>query len=201
NTLKIKASSEYSEEEKASRLKALKAQYDYDLAEFKKNEKRKRDEAWATIQAISGALEEARVNAVSKASLSPLMQSRFDLNSAQQSGYSQIGDNLNNGLNAINENEYLDEQQKYSERLALFEQFLAARKALNEQYSEEDRDLQEQINAATLAGYGAMFGIMSSMLDNFGAKSSTAYKVAFASQKAFVLASALLNAKGAVMAA
>ncbi len=201
NTLKIKASSEYSEEEKTSRLKALKAQYDYDLAEFKKNEKRKRDEAWATVQAISGALEEARVNAVSKTSLSPLMQSRFDLNSAQQSGYSQIGDDLNNGLNAINENEYLDEQQKYSERLALFEQFLAARKALNEQYSKEDRDLQDQNNAATLAGYGAMFGMMGSMLDNFGAKSSGAYKAAFALQKGFVLASAILNAKGAILAA
>ncbi|MCZ2939016.1 hypothetical protein [Acinetobacter baumannii] len=201
NTLKIKASSEYSEEEKTSRLKALKAQYDYDLAEFKKNEKRKRDEAWATVQALSGALEEARVNAVSKASLSPLMQSRFDLNSAQQRGYSQIGDDLNSGLNAINENEYLDEQQKYSARLALFEQFLAARKALNEQYSKEDRALQDQNNAATLAGYGAMFGMMGAMLDNFGAKSSGAYKAAFALQKGFVLASAILNAKGAILAA
>lgn len=201
NTLKIKASSEYSEEEKTSRLKALKAQYDYDLAEFKKNEKRKRDEAWATVQALSGALEEARVNAVSKASLSPLMQSRFDLNSAQQRGYSQIGDDLNSGLNAINENEYLDEQQKYSARLALFEQFLAARKALNEQYSKEDRALQDQNNAATLADYGAMFGMMGAMLDNFGAKSSGAYKAAFALQKEFVLASAILNAKGAILAA
>ncbi|WP_017480745.1 hypothetical protein [Acinetobacter pittii] len=42
---------------------------------------------------------------------------------------------------------------------------------------------------------------MSSMLENFGAESSSAYKTAFALQKGFVLASALLNAKGAVMAA
>ncbi|MBJ8470371.1 hypothetical protein I6M68_03365 [Acinetobacter pittii] len=39
------------------------------------------------------------------------------------------------------------------------------------------------------------------MLENFGAESSSAYKTAFALQKGFVLASALLNAKGAVMAA
>ncbi len=85
--------------------------------------------------------------------------------------------------------------------LLLFEQFLAARKALNEQYSKEDRALQDQNNAATLAGYGAMFGMMGAMLDNFGAKSSGAYKAAFALQKGFVLASAILNAKGAILAA
>ncbi|WP_427838085.1 hypothetical protein ABUS21_04815 [Acinetobacter baumannii] len=201
DALKIKASREYTEEEKSSRLKALKAHYDYDLAEFKKNEQRKRDEAWATIQALSGDLEAARINAISKSNLSPLLQSRFDLNAQQQSGYSQIGDNLSNGINSINNNEYLSDQQKYSERLALFEQYLAARQALSEQYSKEDKDLEDQNNAATLAGYSAMFGMMGSLLDNFGAKSSTAYKIAFASQKAFVLASALLNAKGAVMAA
>lgn len=39
------------------------------------------------------------------------------------------------------------------------------------------------------------------MFDAYGDKESTGYKVAFAMQKAFVLSSAILNAKGAVMAA
>lgn len=46
-----------------------------------------------------------------------------------------------------------------------------------------------------------MFGMMGSMFDAYGDKESTGYKVAFAMQKAFVLSSAILNAKGAVMAA
>ncbi|MEQ1227965.1 phage tail tape measure protein [Acinetobacter junii] len=198
----IKAINEAYATDETNRNKYLKLQaeaYAKDLAEFKKREEEKKRAAWQGTQTPVGNMVGIQVAALSKSRLSSLSQAKFNQNAQQQDGYSQLGDELNTGVNAINTNEYMNQQEKNEALLSLHKQYLDSKKALDEQYAKEDEELKDQNNAATLAGYGAMFGIMSSMLDNFGAKSSGAYKTAFALQKGFVLASALLNAKGAIL--
>ncbi|MFA3010980.1 phage tail tape measure protein [Acinetobacter pittii] len=200
----IKAINEAYATDETNRNKYLKLQaeaYAKDLAEFKKKEEEKKRAAWQGTQTPVGNMVGIQVAALSKSRLSSLSQAKFNQNAQQQDGYSQLGDELNTGVNAINTNEYMSEEQKNDALLSLHRQYLESKKALDEEFAKDDEDLKNQNNAATLAGYGAMFGIMSSMLENFGAESSSAYKTAFALQKGFVLASALLNAKGAVMAA
>ena len=140
-------------------------------------------------------------NATAEASLTPNQLASWKLNSQHQDGYSQLGDSLNSSTEAINNSEILTDQEKYRQLNDVYREYLEAKKALSIQYSKEEEALKDQTNAAALAGYSALFGTMSSILDGFGEKSSTAYKIAFASQKIFVLSSALLNAKGAVMSA
>lgn len=200
----IKAINEAYATDETNRNKYLKLQaeaYAKDLAEFKKKEEEKKRAAWQGTQTPVGNMVGVQIAALAKARLSPFAQAKFSQNAQQQDGYSQLGDELNTGVNAINTNEYMSEEQKNDALLSLHRQYLESKKALDEEFAKDDEDLKNQNNAATLAGYGAMFGIMSSMLENFGAESSSAYKTAFALQKGFVLASALLNAKGAVMAA
>lgn len=182
-------------------LELQKEAYAKDLNEFRKKENEKKQIALDSITNPIGNMIGIQVSALSNSKLSPLGLAQFNQNTQQQDGYSQLGDELSVGANAINSNEYMSQKEKNDALLSLHQQYLESKKALDIQYAKEDEDLKNQSNAASIAGYGAMFGMMGSMLDNFGAKSSVAYKAAFALQKGFVLASAILNAKGAIMSA
>lgn len=98
-------------------------------------------------------------------------------------------------------NLYSTDDERYEALKEAHQQYRDGLAAIDVKYYQDLEDLQNQTQAASLAGYGAMFGMMGSMLDAYGAKESTAYKVAFAMQKGFVLSSAILNAKGAIMSA
>lgn len=147
------------------------------------------------------SMRDKGVEAIAQSSLSPLAYQKWDLNRQQQDGYSQLGDDLNTASMAINDSDILSEQEKKDKLLQIEQEYQDAKLALAQTYDQQHRDLEDQTHAASLAGYGAMFGMMGSMFDAYGDKESTGYKVAFAMQKAFVLSSAILNAKGAVMAA
>lgn len=98
-------------------------------------------------------------------------------------------------------NLYSTDDERYEALKEAHQQYRDGLAAIDVKYYQGLEDLQNQTQDASLAGYGAMFGMMGSMLDAYGAKESTAYKVAFAMQKGFVLSSAILNAKGAIMSA
>ena len=98
-------------------------------------------------------------------------------------------------------NLYSTDDERYEALKEAHQQYRDGLAAIDVKYYQGLEDLQNQTQAASLAGYGAMFGMMGSMLDAYGAKESTAYKIAFAMQKGFVLSSAILNAKGAIMSA
>ena len=96
---------------------------------------------------------------------------------------------------------YSTDDERYEALKEAHQQYRDGLAAIDVKYYQGLEDLKNQTQAASLAGYGAMFGMMGSMLDAYGAKESTAYKVAFAMQRGFVLSSAILNAKGAIMSA
>ena len=96
---------------------------------------------------------------------------------------------------------YSTDDERYEALQKAHQEYRDGLAAIDVEYYQKQADLQNQTQAASMAGYGAMFGMMGSMLDAYGAKETSAYKTAFLMQKAFVFSSALLNAKGAVMAA
>lgn len=175
--------------------------YNKDVDAFKKAQQEKMAAAFTALQNPLSEMQNMGMNATATATLSPQEYQKWELNNQQQSGYSQLSDNFSIAQTAINDNELLTETERYSQLEMLYEQYLQNKAALSEQYAQQEQDLTNQYQAASLAGYGAMFGMVGSMLDAYGEKSSASYRVAFALQKAFVLSSALLNAKGAVMAA
>ncbi|MDV2440706.1 hypothetical protein QR665_14680 [Acinetobacter gerneri] len=173
--------------------------YKKDLEEFKKNEQQKRAERFEAQFNPLSDMQSMGINALAQTSLIPLQLEQWQLQQDQQGGYSQLGDSFNNAIAGIDANEMLNDEQKAQERLSAYQAYLDNKIALTELYSRQEQDLQNSQQAASLAGYGAMFGMMGSMLDAYGAKNSVAYQAAFALQKGFVLSSALLNAKNAIM--
>lgn len=173
--------------------------YKKDLEEFKKNEQQKRAERFEAQFNPLSDMQSMGINALAQTSLTPLQLEQWQLQQDQQGGYSQLGDSFNNAIAGIDANEMLNDEQKAQERLSAYQAYLDNKIALTELYSRQEQDLQNSQQAASLTGYGAMFGMMGSMLDAYGAKNSVAYQAAFALQKGFVLSSALLNAKNAIM--
>ena len=96
---------------------------------------------------------------------------------------------------------YSNDDDRYGALVEAHQAYRDGLAAIDVDYYQKRDDLQNQTQAASLAGYGVMFGMMGSMLDAYGDKESTSYKVAFAMQKGFVLTSAIMNAKGAIMSA
>lgn len=146
-----------------------------------------------------GNMQAAGLNAMAQLNLSPLTYQRWQLNNQHQAGYSELADNLQASKDSINGNPDLSDTERYEQLTQAYEAYRQNKIALSQLYDQQELDLQNQQHAASLAGYGAMFGMMGSMLDAYGEKESTAYKLAFAMQKGFVLASAIMNAKGAIM--
>ncbi|GAA5557140.1 hypothetical protein Asch01_01858 [Acinetobacter schindleri] len=182
-------------------LRKAKEAYDRDVEDFKKAQEEKRQAAFSAINNPIGGMVGIGVNARARASLSMSEYDRWYLNSSQQDGYSQLSDGLYSARSSIENNEYLSETEKYQQLNDAYEAYLESKKALTEEYERQEVELRNQTQAASLAGYSVMFGMMGSMLDAFGEKESSTYRAAFALQKGFVLSSAILNAKGAIMSA
>ncbi|ENX27259.1 hypothetical protein F891_01868 [Acinetobacter sp. CIP 101966] len=137
-----------------------------------------------------------------RATMSPEVYGQWSLaNDRSNSQAALKKDRVGVEQDIMTSNLYSTDDERYEALKEAHQQYRDGLAAIDVKYYQGLEDLQNQTQAASLAGYGAMFGMMGSMLDAYGAKESTAYKVAFAMQKGFVLSSAILNAKGAIMSA
>ncbi|EXC34375.1 phage tail tape measure lambda family domain protein [Acinetobacter sp. 869535] len=137
-----------------------------------------------------------------QATMSPKAYAEWSLDSQRGKAQVALG-NQRIGVeqDIMSSDTYATDEDRYEALQEAYQQYRNGMAAIDVKYYQDLENLQNQSQAASLAGYGAMFGMMGSMLDAYGAKESTAYKVAFAMQKGFVLSSAILNAKGAIMSA
>lgn len=137
-----------------------------------------------------------------QATMSPKAYAEWSLDSQRGKAQVALG-NQRIGVeqDIMSSDTYATDEDRYEALQEAYQQYRDGMAAIDVKYYQDLENLQNQSQAASLAGYGAMFGMMGSMLDAYGAKESTAYKLAFAMQKGFVLASAIMNAKGAIMSA
>ena len=179
--------------------------YQKDLEEYRKTQLQKQFDqinSYKSIQSQIKGLSGGVDDIFAKATMSPKEYASWSLKNNRDNAQLDLKNQLvSTEQNIATSDSFLSEDDRYQALLDAHQEYLYAKSALDVQYSQQHRDLEDQTHAASLAGYGAMFGMMGSMFDAYGDKESTGYKVAFAMQKAFVLSSAILNAKGAVMAA
>ncbi len=137
-----------------------------------------------------------------QATMSPKAYAEWSLDSQRGKAQVALG-NQRIGVeqDIMSSDTYTTDEDRYEALQEAYQQYRDGMAAIDVKYYQDLDNLQNQSQAASLAGYGAMFGMMGSMLDAYGEKESTAYKLAFAMQKGFVLASAIMNAKGAIMSA
>ena len=175
--------------------------YDRDLNAYRKNEMRKREEAWRTLDEVNNALTQSRINSLALITMNQQQLANWNRSNAQASGYSQLGDSLYSGVNAINQNELLSEQEKQTQLLSIYEQYLQARNALSAQYAQEDIEAINQQHASTIASYANMFGSLGELVKGYAGETSSAYTAILAIQKGANLASVLMNSVTAISAA
>lgn len=173
-------------------LDLQKAVYAQDLKDFTENERLKREEAWRTLDEIQGSMMESRVNSLAAASMNPDQLAAWQRTNIQQDGFSQLGDDFNSGVGAINSNEFLSQEQKNAELLALHDSYLSAKAALTQEYAKQDQSfLQEQQNMM-LNNYSGIFGSITDIAKNAFGEQSAAYAAAFAIQKGFAVAQSVI---------
>lgn len=169
------------------------AVYAQDLKQFTDNERLKREEAWRALDEIQGSMMESRVNSLAAASMNPDQLNAWQRTNIQQDGFSQLGDDFNNGVSAINGNEFLSEQERNSQLLALHDSFLLAKSALTQEYAKQDIEFAQAQQDLMLAQYSSIFSSTTDMMKNAFGEQSKAYAIAFAIQKGFAVGQAALS--------
>ena len=79
--------------------------------------------------------------------------------------------------------------------------FQEAKLAIIKDYADKQATMEAQQQANTIDGYSRGFGLLIDLAGMYGNKQSETYRTMLAAQKGFTLASAFLNAKGAIMSA
>ena len=186
-----------------SREKYLKLQqlaYQKDVAEFKKAQEEKRQAAFGAINNPIGDMVGTGVNARARASLSHGEYDLWSMNSSQQDGYSQLADSLYSARSGIENNEYLSETEKYQQLNDAYKVYLDGRKALTEEYAQQEaeyaqyqHDNQLNIYGSLLSQAGTVWGSMTQMVKDAAGEGSAAYKAMFLAQQAIAIGQAIIN--------
>lgn len=175
--------------------------YQKDLKEFEKTQEAKRIAAYNSINDPINSMRDKGVEARAQASMTPMQYQSWQLNSEQQDGYSQLGNDLMDAVNAINESQILSEQEKYDQLKKAHEDYVNNKSALDVLYDKQTKDLArsqqiEQVNmwsGILSTGQNTFSQLAQSAKDGLGEQSST-YRTMFAMQQAFSVASSMVAA-------
>ncbi|CEI54467.1 Phage tail length tape-measure protein 1 [Acinetobacter bereziniae] len=175
--------------------------YQKDLKEFEKTQEAKRIAAYNSINDPINSMRDKGVEARAQASMTPMQYQSWQLNSEQQDGYSQLGNDLMDAVNAINESQILSEQEKYDQLKKAHKDYVNNKSALDVLYDKQTKDLArsqqiEQVNmwgGILSTGQNTFSQLAQSAKDGLGEQSST-YRTMFAMQQAFSVASSMVAA-------
>lgn len=163
-----------------------------------------RQNAFAMMNGPLGAMVQMGVEASARASMKPEEYQRWQLGNEQQDGYSQLSDQLYSAQSAIENNQYLEDTERYKQLEQAYEAYLQNKAALSEAYNKQERELaqsqhQEQLNlwGSVLSNGQNTFAQLTQSLKSSADEQSSAYKAMFAMQKAFTIASSTLAAYNA----
>lgn len=163
-----------------------------------------RQNAFAMMNGPLGAMTQMGVEVSARASMKPEEYQRWQLGNEQQDGYSQLSDQLYSAQSAIENNQYLEDTERYKQLEQAYEAYLQNKAALSEAYNKQEQELaqsqhQEQLNlwgSVLSNGQNTFAQLTQSAKDSAGEQSGT-YQAMFAMQKAFTIASSTLAAYNA----
>lgn len=175
--------------------------YQKDLKEFEKTQEAKRFAAYNSINDPINSMRDKGVEARAQASMTPMQYQTWQLNSEQQDGYSQLGNDLMDAVNAINESQILSEQEKYDQLKSAHEDYVNSKASLDLLYDKQTKDLarsqqEEQINmwGGILSTAQNTFSQLAQSAKDGAGEQSSVYRTMFAMQQAFSIASSMVAA-------
>ena len=180
----------------------IKAQDDRVKAENEANQQiiLARQNAFAMMNGPLGDMVQTGVEASARASMNPEEYQRWQMNNEQQDGYSQLGDSLSSARSGIENNEYLSETEKYQQLNDAYRVYLDSKKALTEEYAQQEaeyaqyqHDNQLSMYGSLLSQAGTVWGDMTQMVKDAAGEGSAAYKAMFLAQQAIAIGQAIIN--------
>lgn len=181
----------------------IKAQDDRVKAENEANQQiiLARQNAFSMMNGPLGAMVQMGVEASARASMKPEEYQRWQLGNEQQDGYSQLSDQLYSAQSAIENNQYLEDTERYKQLEQAYEAYLQNKAALSEAYNKQEQELaqsqhQEQLNlwGSVLSNGQNTFAQLTQSLKSSADEQSSAYKAMFAMQQIFTIGSSTLAA-------
>lgn len=88
-----------------------------------------------------------------------------------------------------------DENSSYEQRLAAEQQYLARKKEINEENGRQLSSIQDSYKVAVVSTFSELSGQAADMVGKIAGEQSGAYKALFIAQKAFAVASIIMNAQ------
>ena len=159
-----------------------------------------RQNAFAMMNGPLGDMVQTGVEASARASMNPEEYQRWQMNNEQQDGYSQLGDSLSSARSGIENNEYLSETEKYQQLNDAYSVYLDSKKALTEEYAQQEaeyaqyqHDNQLSMYGSLLSQAGTVWGSMTEMVKDAAGEGSAAYKAMFLAQQAIAIGQAIIN--------
>lgn len=159
-----------------------------------------RRNAFAMMNEPLGAMNQMGIDAKAQASMSPQQYQKWQLNNDQQSGYSQLADQLYSAQSAIESNEYLETTERYKQLEQAYEAYLQNKAALSEAYNKQEQDLARSQYESQMGIWGNLLGQaqntwsqMTQAVKDSAGEQSGAYKAMFLMQQMFAIGSALVS--------
>ncbi|HCD3128676.1 TPA: transglycosylase SLT domain-containing protein [Acinetobacter baumannii] len=184
------------------RLLALqKKAYEKDLENYIKTQDEKVKATQQAVQNIKDKIDQMNQKSIeswAKVTLTPDELSKWNLQNEFEEKQGNLWDDYQSNNKDINENQDLTDTEKYQLLEEAHQAYLDAKMAMDIEYDGKFRELQDAMNSSTLSRYSSMFGDMAGIAKAFGGEQSKTYKMLFAMQKGFAIASTLLSSKEAI---
>ncbi|MDM1718041.1 tape measure protein [Acinetobacter towneri] len=159
-----------------------------------------RQNAFAAMNGPLGAMVQMGVEASAKASMNPLEYQKWRMGNEQQDGYSQLADNLYSVREGIQNNEYLTDTEKYAQLNEAYRTYLESKKALTQEYAQQEADFAQYQHENQLSLYGSLlsqagtvWGEMTQMVRDAKGENSKTFKAMFLAQQSMAIAQQIIN--------
>lgn len=198
--MRIKASNDFSEEEKQSRIKALKALYDYEIDLLNKAEQDKLSVLRDSMTEQLALAQSSRLDSLAQVVMTPSEKAQWSLQNDQSSALGGAYNNYQANLDEIN-SEVVSEQDKHALLLQAEQVYQEQKHAIIQEYAVKEADLAKQQKDEQLASYESLFGSMAGLTKSFAGEQSGAYRVMFGLEKAMAVARSMINIQTAMSSA
>lgn len=177
------------------------AMYKKDVEAFKDAQRQKSITAFEAYQNPLSIMQGLGANATAQATLNPADFQKWQASNEQQAGYSELADSYLLAQQAINDNELIQDTEKYAELELLYESYLQNKTALSEMYAKQELDLAQQQKLEQFNLWGSVlnqaqnsFAQLTQSAKDSAGEQSNVYRTMFAMQQAFSIASSMAAA-------
>lgn len=200
--LQIKASTEFSDQEKQLREKSIRAQYDKELNEYRQLQWQKLAEYNKSLADIDATSRDM----IAQSTMTPQEYKQYSFKSGVDRSIDTSYYDQSQLISKIGNDDALTDDQKKQKILDAEKTFQDQRYAIIAKATKDEADLRNELYSDQLSLYGSLlsqagsvWGSMTEMVKDSSGESSAAYKAMFLVQQAIAIGQQIINTELAAM--